>query len=122
MPEKKKLLIVDDEPNIRELYKEVFQSEGYEVVLASTGPEAIKLVKSEEPDLAIMDIRMPGMDGVDAMHEILSQNNRLPVIINSAYTHYKENYMSWAADAYIVKSADMTELKKTVAELLAKPR
>ena len=122
MPEPKKLLIVDDEPNIRELYKEVFQNEGYEVVLASTGPEAIKLVQSEKPDLAIMDIRMPGMDGVDAMHEILSQNNRLPVIINSAYTHYKENYMSWAADAYIVKSADMTELKATVAKLLSKPR
>jgi len=115
---KKRLLIVDDEPNLRTLYEAEFTGDGYEVALAGSGPEAIDCVKEKQPDLVIMDIRMPGMDGIEAMGEILSQDNQLPVIINSAYSHYKENFMSWSADAYVVKSADMTELKNKVAELL----
>ncbi len=115
---KKKLLIVDDESHIRELYKAEFDMEGYEVVLASSGPEALSMIENSKPDLVVLDIRMPGMDGIEAMGEILGRDNELPVIINSAYSHYKENFMSWSADAYIVKSADLTELKAKVAELL----
>lgn len=119
MTEKKyKLLIVDDEPNLRMLYEAEFKSEGYEVVMASNGPEAIKLVEKEKPSLVIMDIRMPGMDGIEAMGEVLSRDNQLPVIINSAYSHYKENFMSWSADAYVVKSSNLEELKGKVKELL----
>lgn len=116
---KKKLLVVDDEPNIRLLYEAEFEAEGYEILLATSGPEAIEKVEKESPDLVIMDIRMPGMDGIEAMGEILSRDNQLPVIINSAYSHYKENFMSWSADAYVVKSSDLTELKEKVKELLA---
>lgn len=117
-PSVKKLLIVDDEPNLRTLYEKEFTQSGYEVVLASSGPEAITLVEKEKPDLVILDIRMPGMNGIDAMGEILSRDNQLPVIINSAYSHYKENFMSWSADAYIVKSSNLDELKEKVKELL----
>lgn len=115
---KKKLLIVDDEPNLRTLYEAEFTSSGYDVVLAENGPEAIAKVESERPNLVIMDIRMPGMDGIEAMGEILSRDNQLPVVICSAYSHYKENFMSWSADAYVVKSSDLSELKSKVAELL----
>jgi len=119
MTDKKyKLLIVDDEPNLRMLYEAEFKSEGYEVTMASNGPEAIKMVEKEKPDLVIMDIRMPGMDGIEAMGEILGQDNQLPVIINSAYSHYKENFMSWSADAYVVKSSNLDELKAKVKELI----
>jgi len=114
----KKLLIVDDEPNLRLLYEAEFKALGYKVVLAADGPEAIKLVESEKPDLVILDLRMPGMDGIETMSQILSHNNQLPIIINSAYSHYKENFMSWSADAYVVKSSNTTELKAKVAELL----
>ncbi len=117
--QKKKLLIVDDEPNLRVLYEAEFRQEGYEVVLASDGPEAIKMVEKEKPDLVVLDIRMPGMDGIETMSEILGRDNQLPVIINSAYSHYKENFMSWSADAYVVKSSNTDELKEKVAELLA---
>lgn len=115
---KKKLLIVDDEPNLRTLYEAEFKEEGYDIVMASSGPEGLKLIETEKPDLVILDIRMPGMDGIETMGEILSRDNKLPVVINSAYSHYKENFMSWSADAYIVKSSNLDELKNKVAELL----
>lgn len=115
---KKKLLIVDDEPNLRTLYQAEFTQAGYEVVLAESGREAIEKVGEDKPDLVIMDIRMPGMDGIESMGKILSRDNQLPVIINSAYSHYKENFMSWSADAYVVKSSDLSELIEKVEELL----
>ncbi len=115
---KKKLLIVDDEPNLRTLYFEEFTQDGYDVVLADNGRDALKLVGKEQPDLVILDIRMPGMDGLQTMSELLGHDNQLPVIINSAYGEYKDNFMSWSADAYITKSPDLTELKDKVLELL----
>ena len=90
------------------------------MALASCGPEAVKMVEQDKPDLVILDIRMPGMNGLDVMGEILSRDNQLPIIINSAYGHYKENFMSWSADAYVEKSPDYNELKDKVAEVLAK--
>ena len=117
---KKKLLIVDDEENLRTLYEAAFTAEGYDVVLADCGKTALSLVEREQPDLVVLDIRMPGMDGLDTMGDILSQNNQIPVVINSAYTHYKENFMSWSADAYVVKSSDLSELKGVVGDLLSR--
>lgn len=117
---KKKLLIVDDEENLRTLYEAAFVAEGYDVVLADCGRAALSMLSKERPDLVVLDIRMPGMDGLDTMGDILSQNNQIPVVINSAYTHYKENFMSWSADAYVVKSSDLSELKGVVSDLLSR--
>ncbi len=114
----RKLLIVDDEPNLRLLYEAEFKSMGYDVTLAEDGPTALKMLDETKPDLVILDIRMPGMDGIEALSEILSKDNQLPVIINSAYSHYKENFMSWSADAYVVKSSNLDELKQKVEELI----
>lgn len=115
---KKKVLITDDDHGIRLFYERELKKEGYTVVSASNGQEAIEQVKSEHPDLVIMDIRMPGMDGIQTMSRILEENNEMPVIINSAYSSYKDNFMSWSADAYLVKSTDLSELKSTVRSLL----
>ena len=115
---KARILVADDEPNIRLLYQSELEAEGYEVILASDGAEAIRQVETQNPDLVILDIRMPGMDGVEAMGRILDGNNTLPVILNSAYSAYEENFMTWSADAYVVKSADVTELKDKVREVL----
>ncbi len=115
---KKKLLIADDEENILILYKLEFEEDGYEVVTAPSALEALKLLDREKPDLLIMDICMPEMDGIEALGKILSKNNKLPVILNSAYSSYKDNFMSWCANAYVVKSSDLTELKETVIRVL----
>lgn len=115
---KKKVLITDDDLGIRTFYLREFSREGYDVVLASNAQEAIERVKSEKPDLVVMDIRMPGMDGIHTMNMILEENNELPVVINSAYSSYRDNFMSWSADAYLVKTTDTSELKSTVRSLL----
>ncbi len=115
-----RILIVDDERNIRRLYEKEFQDSGYEVLLAGDGLEAVNKVRNDNPDLVILDIRMPGMDGIEALGKILGTSNKIPVILNTAYTSYQNNFMSWAADAYVVKSSDLDVLKAKVKEVLAK--
>ena len=114
-----KILVIEDEKNLRLLYKQDLERDGYDVVTAGTAPEGLALVESEKPDLVVMDIRLPGMDGLEAMGKVLDKHPKLPVVLNSAYSSYQENFMSWAADAYVVKSADTDELRTRVRELLA---
>ncbi|MBM4079509.1 MAG: response regulator [Planctomycetes bacterium] len=113
-----RLLVVDDNENQRLLYQEELTEEGHKVTLAKDGWEAVKLAKDETPDLVILDISMPGMDGIEALGRMLADNNKLPVIIHTAYATYKDNFMTWSADAYVVKSSDLAELKAKVRELL----
>jgi len=61
---------------------------------------------------------MPGMDGLEAMSRLLNKHPKTPVVLNSAYSSYKDSFMSWPADAYVVKSADTDELRTRVRELL----
>ncbi len=115
---KKRILIADDEPSIRFLYERELKKEGYEVVFAVNGQEALRLAREEKPDLVVLDIRMPGMDGIQALHRILEEQNSLPVIINTAYSSFKDNFLCWAVEAYLVKSSELTELKDTIRFLL----
>ena len=112
----KKLLIAEDDKNLRLLYKRALTEEGYTVILAKNGKEAVKKAKKENPDLIVMDIRMPGLDGIEAMNEIKSFARKIPVILNTAYPIYREDFSTWPAMAYIVKSADLSVLKKTIGE------
>jgi two-component system, response regulator, stage 0 sporulation protein F len=114
----KRILVVDDDEAIRTLLKEELEEEGYEVIVASNARDALKLVEQEALDLVVLDIRMPGMDGLEALPRVLGLKPGLPVILNTAYAQYKESFMSWAADAYVVKSSDLGELKEKVRELI----
>jgi len=114
-----KILIVDDEQNLRLLYKKEFEKEGYEVILAKSGEEALRKFQEAAPHLVILDIKMPGLDGVETMSKMLSIDNKTPVILNTAYASYQDNFTTWAADAYVVKSSDMGELRNRVREILA---
>jgi DNA-binding response OmpR family regulator len=113
-----KLLVVDDDRNLRLLYEQELADEGYEVVLASSGREALDFLKNSRPDLIILDISMPGMDGIEALGKILAKDKTMPVILNTAYSTYKDNFMTWSADAYVVKSGDLTELKAKIKDVL----
>lgn len=113
-----KLLVVDDDKNLRLLYEQELAEEGHEVVLAGGGPEALDILKTQRPDLIVLDISMPGMDGIEALGKILAKDKSMPVILNTAYSTYKDNFMTWSADAYVVKSGDLTELKAKIKEVL----
>ncbi|MGV7221867.1 MAG: response regulator [Nitrospinales bacterium] len=119
MTTKKNILVVDDEENIRFLYKEVLSDEGYEVTLASSAEEALEKIKIKIPDLITLDVKMNGMDGMEMVKKLSDENNNIPVIICSAYGSYKQDFNLWASSAYVVKSADMSELKLTIKEILA---
>ncbi len=114
----KTILVVDDDEAIRTLLQEELEEEGYKVLIATNARDALKMVASEALDLVILDIRMPGMDGLEALPRILGIKEGLPVIMNTAYSQYQDSFMSWAADAYVVKSSDLTELKTKVKELV----
>ncbi len=117
---KKKLLVVDDEESIHLLYKEEFEDEGYEVHSAMSGEEALKLFDKIKPDLVVLDINMPGMDGIEVLRQMKQKSPSTPVIISSAYPEYKQDLASWASDDYIVKSFDLTDLKESVRRHLKK--
>ncbi len=112
------ILVVEDDKNQCLLYRQELTEEGYKVEIARDGNEAVAMAKLNPPDLIVMDINMAGMDGIEAMGKILGENNKIPVVINTAYSSYKDNFMAWSADAYVVKSSDLAELKKTIKEIL----
>lgn len=112
------ILIVDDEANIRLLYEKELRAEGYETLLARDGNEALAKVKQDDIDLVLLDIKMPGMDGLDLLNRIMNINPQMPVVLNSAYASFKDNFSTWSADAYVVKSSDLGEMKATVKEVL----
>jgi CheY-like chemotaxis protein len=112
------ILLVEDDQNQCILYAEEIEREGHEVITARDGKEAISQVENVRPDLVVMDISMPGMDGIEAMSRMLAKDHKLPVILNSAYATYKENFRAWSADAYVVKSSDLTELKDAIKRVL----
>jgi len=113
-----KLLVVDDDRNQGQLYKIDLEDDGHEVTLAASGPEGLESLKKSRPDLIVLDISMPGMDGIETLGKILAQDRTLPVILNTAYSNYKNNFMTWSADGYVVKSGDTTELKNKIREVL----
>ncbi|GAB4434486.1 MAG: response regulator [bacterium] len=119
---KHKILVVDDEENIRLLYKLDLEDEGYEVEVAESGEAALEKLKSFSPDVITLDIKMPGMSGIETLHEIKTRfaDRNIPVILCTAFEEFKQDFSTWASEAYITKSHDLTELKETIKRLLEK--
>lgn len=114
----KKILLVDDEESIQLLYREEFIDEGYQVIGALNGEEALEKFKEDQPDLVILDIQMPGMNGIEVLRQMKMMNAAVPVILSSAYHEYKQDLGAWASDEYVVKSADIDDLKQAVKRLI----
>jgi two-component system, response regulator, stage 0 sporulation protein F len=117
-----KLLFVDDEESIRALYEIEFANSGHELFFASSGEEAVEQFSEIRPALVVMDIRMPGMDGLEAMSRLVAIDNQIPVIIYSAHPHHKGDFSSWLADSFLVKSMDMVPLKNAIEAKLKESR
>ena len=117
-----KILVIEDEKNLRQLYKQDLELDGHTVVTAKSAEEGLKKVETEAPDLVVLDIRMPGMDGLEAMGRILDQHPSIPVLLNTAYSSYQDSFLSWGADAYVIKSSDTGDLRRQVEQLLSGKR
>lgn len=116
---KKRILLIEDDAALRMLYEDELGEEGYEVLSARDGKEGLWRYEQERPDLVVLDIVMPVMDGIETLNAILGKDRRVPVILNTAYAQYKENFMTWGAEAYVIKSSDLTELKEKIRDVLS---
>lgn len=117
--ETKKILIVDDEENMRFLLKEELSEEGFLVITAASAEEALGLFeKHSDISLVTIDIEMPKISGLELAGMLRNKKPDLRIILLTAYTHYKQDMASWAADAYVVKSTDLHEFKETIKKLL----
>lgn len=110
----KKILLVDDDESIQFLYHEELEEHGYQVLSALNGEEGLKKFSEEAPDLVILDIQMPGMNGIEVLRQMKMQNPAVPIILSSAYHEYKQDLGAWASDEYVVKSADIEDLLTAV--------
>jgi CheY-like chemotaxis protein len=118
----KKIMVIDDDENVLLLCTQELTEEGYRVVTAHDGKEALHLLEHEKPDVVVLDIVMPKMDGLEAMGKIIRRMRKTPIVINSSYSAYKDDFKSWPADAYVLKSADLHALKRTIKDLLHRHR
>ncbi len=113
-----KILIVDDNEDFRVLCRYELEDAGYGVVMAGTAAGAMESFRKEKPDLVVLDIKLPDMDGLELLGRIKDSRSDVPVIMHTAYD-YMYDLACDIADAYVVKSADFRELTRRIAQLLA---
>lgn len=113
-----KILVVDDEAHIRLLYTEELTEEGYEVITAENGHNLLERIETEKPSVVVLDIKMVDYNGLDLLQDIRNKFYDLPIILCSAYDTFKDDMKSIAADHYVVKSFDLSELKSRIKEAL----
>ena len=112
------VMVVECDRYQRLLVTEELEDEGYTVVPVASAAEALETLPAARPDLVVIEVRLPAMDGLDLMGRLVEIDSRLPVVIHTATDGFQDNFLSWVADAYILKQSDLTELKDTVRGLL----
>lgn len=116
---KKRILVCDDEESIRLLIKETL-GDSYDCVGALNGQEALKKFSQEPFDLVIMDIKMPGTHGLDAIEQIREKNKKIPIVICTAYRLMEDDFVVKTSDvsAFFPKPLDIRALKAKIFELI----
>ena len=117
---KQVILIVDDEEGLREGLSKLLEGEGYAVIAAETGEEALQILQQSHIDLVLTDMRMPGMDGIELLKKIRERHGELGVIILTGYGQI-ESYieaMNFGAIEYVSKPFKVNELKFIVNKIL----
>ena len=121
-----KIMIVDDEEKIRYIVRKMLEAEGYQVIEADGGKACLELLKEEKPDLILMDVMMPEMDGWDAAKEVKSDESNKDVIISMLTVKSEDedkikSLDEASADWHIAKPVKRDKLLQTVGWLLTKP-
>lgn len=121
--ETKTILLVDVHKAFLTMLRKEFKKEGYHIITSQSGLKALRVLE-ENPDvnLVITDLHLHEMDGAELLRQIKERWPALPVIIHTAYTQYKENFLNWAADDYIVKSLAFTDINNSVKKLIGTRR
>lgn len=114
-----RVLIIDDEAHLRLLYRLELELDGYEVLEVGTGNEALNMLEQEKIDAVVMDLYLPDIKWQKLIDELLTRSQRIPIIINTAYERWRNDFHSWGADAYVVKSSDLSELKRALTRFVA---
>ena len=117
-----KILLVDDEPNIRMVFSADLAEDGHQVIEAETGGEAFDILAREPVDLIVLDIKLKAESGLDILQKIVAQYPLIPVILCSAYVSFQDDYTSWLARSYVVKSTDPKELLQEVRRVLGETK
>ena len=115
-----KLLVVDDEPNILELLSASLRFAGFEVVTAATGHDAIKVAKAEQPDLLVLDVMLPGLDGFEVTRRLRNDGLRAPVLFLTAKdaTEDKVTGLTLGGDDYVTKPFSLEEVVARIRAVL----
>ncbi len=114
------VLVVEDEAPQRLFYQVELEDAGFRVLTAGSGPEALDIIKREHVDVVVLDIAMPGMDGLEILSRVLGIDRQIPVILNTAYSDFRDDYTAWSAEAYIIKDPDSSQLINAIREVLEK--
>ena len=115
-----KVLVVDDESQIRDLLSSFLTGQGYEVVVGSNGEEAITLAETENPQVILLDAKMPGVDGIEACRRLKSAENTqlIPIIMITAFADNQMRAIETGADDFVKKPFDLLELSIRVKSIL----
>ena len=112
------VLLIDSDLNQCTTCKTGLESQGYRVVCRHSGKDALYSIRHEKIDLVVSEIVLPDMSGMDLISTIASKRERIPIVINTTHSTCKFNFRSWAADAIVEKSGDLSELYCNVSNLL----
>jgi two-component system, response regulator, stage 0 sporulation protein F len=115
-----KILIVDDQYGIRILLNEIFQKEGYKTYQAANGVQALSIVEKDRPDLVVLDMKIPGMDGLEILRRVKKHDETIQVIIMTAYGELDmiHEAMNLGAITHFAKPFDIDEIRAAVRKEL----
>jgi DNA-binding NtrC family response regulator len=119
---KARILVVEDEETQRRLYCEELSAAGYEAIGVVSALEAEEFLSREPVDLVVLDLNLPVVSGLELLPRIHELHPGLPIIIHTAYGSYRDEFISWLADVFLVKSPDASNLVDAVDELLSRQR
>jgi DNA-binding response OmpR family regulator len=112
-----RVLVVEDEESLGRLYVEEFAEEGYSTEVANTVDDAVGRIRDGSFDVVILDLKLGVEDGADILRHIMEHHRDLPVIVNTGCGELKSDFRLWGADSFMVKSSDMGDLKRRLAEI-----
>jgi CheY-like chemotaxis protein len=116
---KKKILLADDDESVRKMVGRVLETAGYAVLPATTGQEAVARHQSGQPDLVLLDLKMPDHDGWESFKQISEANPLVPVIVITAWPNQYDEAVQRGIDALMEKPLDIALLLQTIQDLLA---